>query len=390
MPPGKVPQNMAEHVAEDTLQVKPDHDKTQSGGGKTIFFGISSSYVQDWDAAAAFREIYQNWRDAILARFSLSRLDFQPVYEDRGDCVAVVVPDPTRQDRQGRALGFIKYNKHDGCVTISNSCVEIGLNVLELGYSSKRLDSNAAGCHGEGLKLAALVMVRSGLNVDLFASRNHWRFGLLRSHFYCEIKPSEDNGSAGRDPAEDMFRLSPMADRDVTLEIRAPSESKKNALSLDDFHGWLAITCDIRGLTHPSDILETDAGDLILDPKFYGRIYLNGMHLPCSGSELQQYRFAYNFLHGKVNRDRQILVDRDEEANMVRRIWEAAIRKHRVAFLPIYVNLLRNFPKALDIESAAHFLESPTKHLIWKYLLDEAGDDKFYYNENSSAEVSSL
>jgi hypothetical protein len=82
-----------------------------------------------------------------------------------------------------------------------------------------------------------------------------------------------------------------------------------------------------------------------------------------------------------VNRDRQILVDRDEEA---------AIRKHRVAFLPIYVNLLRNFPEALDVESAAHFLEPPTKHLIGKYLLGEAGDDKFYYNETSSAEVSLL
>lgn len=207
-----------------------------------------------------------------MARFSLSRFDFQPVYEDRGDCVAIVVPDHSNRGRQGRALGFIKYDKHSGCVTTSNSCAEMGLNVLELGYSSKRLDSNAAGCHGEGLKLAALVMVRSGLNVDLFASRNHWHFGLLKSHFYCEIKPSDQNSSVGRDQAEDMFRLSPTNDRDVTLEIRAPPESKKNTLSLDDFHGWLAMTFDIRGLTHPSDILETDAGDLILDPKFYGRV----------------------------------------------------------------------------------------------------------------------
>jgi hypothetical protein len=325
-----------------------------------------------------------------LARFSLSRLDFQPVYEDRGDCVAIVVPDPSNRDRQGRALGFIKYEKHSGCVTISNSCAEMGLNVLELGYSSKRFDSNAAGCHREGLKLAALVMVRSGLNVDLFASRNYWHFGLLKSHFYYEIKPSDQNSSVGRDPAEDIFRLSFTADRDITMEIRAPPESKKHILSLDDFHGWLAITFDIRGLSHPSDILETEAGDLILDPKFHGRVYLNGMRLPCSGSELKQYRFAYNFLHRKVNRDRQILVDRDEEANIVRRIWEAVIRKHQVAFLPIYVNLLRNFPNALDIDSAAHFLEPPTKHLIWKHLLDEAGDNKFYYNKTSSAEVGFL
>lgn len=61
MPSSKVPGNVGEFAEENTLQAKSGHDKNQSGGGKTFFFGISSSYVQDWDGAAAFREIYQNW-----------------------------------------------------------------------------------------------------------------------------------------------------------------------------------------------------------------------------------------------------------------------------------------------------------------------------------------
>jgi hypothetical protein len=32
-----------------TLQVEPAHHQNQSGCGKTVFFGISSSYVPDWD-----------------------------------------------------------------------------------------------------------------------------------------------------------------------------------------------------------------------------------------------------------------------------------------------------------------------------------------------------
>jgi hypothetical protein len=325
-----------------------------------------------------------------VARFNLGRLDFQPCYEDRGDCIAITVPDLSDRHRQGRALGFIKYDKHSGCVTISNSCAELGLNALELGSSSKQHDSNSAGCHGEGLKLAALVMVRSGFEVELSASRSHWRFGLLQSHFFCDIKPSNHSSPNGSDPSGDMFRLCSRVDRDVTVEIRAPKESQKNAVSLAEFRSWLTVTLDIRRFSHPSDVLETEVGDLILDPDFHGRVYLKGMRLPCSGSGLKQYRFAYNFLHGKVNRDRRILVDRDEEANMVRRIWEAAIRKHRTAFLPIYVGLLRNSPEALDVESATHFLQSSTKLLIWKHLRGEAGDDKFFYNEGSSAEVSFL
>jgi hypothetical protein len=154
-----------------------------------------------------------------LARFSLSRLNFQPVYEDRGDCVAIVVPDPSNRDRQGRALGFIKYEKHSGCVTISNSCAELSLNALELGSSSKQHDSNSAGCHGEGLKLAALVMVRSGFEVELSASRSHWRFGLLQSRLFCDITPSNHSSPNGSNPSGDMFRLCSRVDRDVTVEI---------------------------------------------------------------------------------------------------------------------------------------------------------------------------
>ncbi|OKP09911.1 hypothetical protein PENSUB_4680, partial [Penicillium subrubescens] len=229
-------------------------------------------------------------------------------------------------------------------------------------------------------------MVRSGFEVELSASRRYWHFGLLESRLFCDIKPSNQPSPESSDPRGDMFRLRSRVERDVTVEIRAPKESRKNAVSLAEFRTWLTVTLDIRGFSHPSDVLETEVGDLILDPDFHSRVYLKGMRLPCSGSGLKQYRFAYNFLQGKVNRDRQILVDRDEEANMVRRIWEAAIWKHRTAFLPIYVGLLRNSPEALDVESATHFLQSSTKLLIWKHLRGEAGDDKFFYNEASSAE----
>ncbi|KAJ5900395.1 uncharacterized protein N7473_004465 [Penicillium subrubescens] len=174
MQPNNPPNNVVGELDPNkTLQVEPAHHQNQSGCGKTVFFGVSSSYVPDWDTRAAFRELYQNWRDAILARSNLGRLDFQPFYEDRGDCVAIIVPDLSDRHRQGRALGFIKYNKHSGCVTISNSCAELGLNALELGSSSKQHNSNSAGCHREGLKLAALVIVRSGFEVELSASRRY-------------------------------------------------------------------------------------------------------------------------------------------------------------------------------------------------------------------------
>ena len=55
MPSSKVPSNVDGCAEENTLR-----NHNQIGESRTFFFGISSSYIQDWDRAAAFREIYQN------------------------------------------------------------------------------------------------------------------------------------------------------------------------------------------------------------------------------------------------------------------------------------------------------------------------------------------
>jgi hypothetical protein len=64
------------------------------------YIRISKLYATSAKEGSAQKvSLFTNRRDAILARFSLSRLDFQPVYEDRGDYVAIVVPDPSNRDR---------------------------------------------------------------------------------------------------------------------------------------------------------------------------------------------------------------------------------------------------------------------------------------------------
>ena len=72
----------------------------------------------------------------------------------------------------------------------------------------------------------------------------------------------------------------------------------------------------------------------------------------------------------------------------MRQIWEAAIGQYEASMLPVYVNLLRNFPRAPDVELAERLLEAPTKSLIWKRLLQEANGEQFYYSETCHAKVS--
>lgn len=46
---------------ESNTQQSGEEGKVFSGGGQIFPLSISPSYVKDWDAVAAFRELYQNW-----------------------------------------------------------------------------------------------------------------------------------------------------------------------------------------------------------------------------------------------------------------------------------------------------------------------------------------
>ncbi|KAH2247634.1 hypothetical protein KXW26_006740, partial [Aspergillus fumigatus] len=126
--------------------------------------------------------------------------------------------------------------------------------------------------------------------------------------------------------------------------------------------------------------------DLIIDPRFRGKTFLKGLLLPASVLEARPFELSYNFVQGGVNRDRQRLVSRYEQADLVRRIWESAIRENEALILPLYVNLLRNFPRAPDVELADQLLDHVTRFRIWKYLLKDAGDEKFYFCQKTGSQ----
>ncbi|KAJ5819501.1 hypothetical protein N7474_005092 [Penicillium riverlandense] len=128
---------------------------------RTFSLSISSEYVKDWDSTCAFRELYQNWKDAIMETFDLQRLQFRPCLEDDDDFLSVKVPTSSLVDDDVPALGFIRYEKKTGRVIMVNACAQLQPEALELGHTSKLGNPKLAGCHGEGLKLAALVMTRN-------------------------------------------------------------------------------------------------------------------------------------------------------------------------------------------------------------------------------------
>jgi hypothetical protein len=62
-------------------------------------------------------------------------------------------------------LGFIRFDKLRGTLELTNFNAKLPRKALLLGASSKQNQDSMAGTHGEGFKVASLVMVRNGYQV---------------------------------------------------------------------------------------------------------------------------------------------------------------------------------------------------------------------------------
>lgn len=92
----------------------------------------------------------------------------------------------------GDLLGFVRYNGKDGTLELTNFKANLSRKSLELGVTSKRAKGHLAGTHGEGFKIAALVMVREGYQTRFETSSFYWRFtfaGHNKSLLYCNLTP---------------------------------------------------------------------------------------------------------------------------------------------------------------------------------------------------------
>ena len=59
----------------------------------------------------------------------------------------------------GELLSFVHYKEKDGMLELTNFKARLSRATLDQGVTSKREKDHLAGAHGEGFKIAALVMV---------------------------------------------------------------------------------------------------------------------------------------------------------------------------------------------------------------------------------------
>ncbi|KAI8187923.1 putative modification methylase, partial [Colletotrichum sp. SAR 10_75] len=185
MPPSKRQQVKQESDPSDSdgsqYAVESDNDSHHDSVAPGIhMLGLSQDYVPSWTEGDAFREWYQNWKDSIIQTFDLNPQPFILDQKTTASEIQITIHRTIKVDgnySETELLGYIKFIKQTGTLKLANFNAALDASHLSLGGTTKREGSKTAGTHGEGFKVAALVMTRQNRTVHIESSGAYWKFG---------------------------------------------------------------------------------------------------------------------------------------------------------------------------------------------------------------------
>ncbi len=215
---------------------------------------VSMGYVPTWTHVEAVREIFQNAKDE-----------------------ETVNP----QNKM-----FFDYNEDTETLLIGNKTGKLDKSTLLIGISDKRGDDKTIGQHGEGYKIATVVLLREGLSLKVynFGCNEVWTARKIKSRRYGVEIPSFDITKAGS-------ILRPVENHDLVFEIKGITPQMYNEIKESNLY--------LQG-----DIGETkDAGAdgrLLLNPTYKGKIFVSGLYV-CTDDRLH---YGYDFVPCKIQLDR--------------------------------------------------------------------------------------
>src|SRR6185503_8485894 len=123
-----------EQLLKETSTIKFNIEPNLNKNSGIIHYGFGKDYLPKWGLQQALREIYQNFLD----------------YGDYEEEIQYVDEDVTHDTQ--RLI-----------ITIKNGWNPESLDYLRIGNSNKGGNTNAIGKHGEGLKMAFLILLREGM-----------------------------------------------------------------------------------------------------------------------------------------------------------------------------------------------------------------------------------
>lgn len=220
---------------------------------------ISTNYVPDWTYIEAIREIFQN------------AIDNETVSPENK----------------------MEFTYEDGVVRVINKTSVLKIDSLLLGSTTKKDDVNTIGKHGEGYKIAFMVLLREGKSIKVYnyGSREIWEARLVKSkRFNGQLVPTIFVEK------EAFWKTAP--DSNLTVEISGITEEEYSRITEKNINIQENVQC----------VKVKNKGRILTDTEQEaGNIYVKGLFI-CKNDKLKYgYDFAPSAL--TLDRDRRLVGD---------------------------------------------------------------------------------
>ena len=213
---------------------------------------ISSNYVHTWGVEEAVREIMQNAIDS----------------ETDGNLLSV--------------------SYGSGTLRIQNEGCNLDISSLVLGNSGKHDTTKYIGTYGEGFKLALIVLLRNGLNVIIYTNGQRWQPEFRKSNKF-KVDTLHIDVDTGFDGYQDT----------IIFEIKGVEVNDFEAIRDKNLAMMKKMGFNI------GEVIETEYGNILLDKRYKGMMFVNGLYVQYDNSFAYGYDFKPEYLH--LDRDRKAI-----------------------------------------------------------------------------------
>lgn len=302
---------------------------------KRFDLGMSINYCPTWGVVESVREFFQNAHDE-----------------------EIVNPENKM---------YFGYNKDSKTLCIGNKNGRLTTNTLLLGQSSKRDNSETIGQHGEGYKVATVVLLRNGKGVKVYnrADKEVWTAKTIKSRRYQADVVVFD--------IEKVSIFKSVPDHDLIFEISGIDEDEYQAIVNSNLFLQDLKERDDYIASNPGYPLTTCMCKVLTGERHAGKLFVGGLYVTTSKYAKYGYDFAPELV--RLDRDRGFIDGIDlqfltakvisatgdtELINEAKNFWDGSYFKY----------YLSNYKSVFDNSSYAEMFDKS-----YQEFLDENGED---------------